>query len=86
MTCRVARKPMSENDKYLEAFPLKLEHLEGNQETENAKDVAASLDKHEAICTLRHTAINARLRRIEFVLISTAAMLITILLQRVGVL
>jgi hypothetical protein len=86
MVCRTARKFMSENDKYLKAFPLKLKPLEGNQEIENVKDVAASLDKHESICEIRHRTINARLRRIEFVLMATAAMLITILLQRVGVL
>ena len=42
MVCRTARKFMSENDTYLEAFPLKLKPLEGNQENENVKELAAS--------------------------------------------
>lgn len=83
MTCRVARKPMSENDKYLEAFPLKLETQDSNMNENDLILLGAKLDKHEGICEERYKSINGRLKRIEAILMGTAAMIITML---VGVL
>jgi len=79
---------MSENDKYLEAFPLKLETETSNM-NENVSDLillGAKLDKHESVCEERYTrvrnefqAINARLKRIETVMITTAGATIILL-------
>ena len=39
----------------------------------------ARIDKHEAICELRYDAINARLKRIEQILMGSVAFIITML-------
>lgn len=43
----------------------------------------ARIDKHEAICEIRYEAINARLKRIEQILMGSVAFLVTILLTLV---
>lgn len=43
----------------------------------------ARIDKHEAICEIRYEAINARLKRIEHILMGSVAFLVTILLTLV---
>jgi hypothetical protein len=40
----------------------------------------ARLNSHEAVCALRYDAINARLKRLEHVLMGTAAFIIATLL------
>lgn len=40
----------------------------------------ARIDKHEAICEIRYEQINARLKRIEHILMGSVAFLVTILL------
>ncbi len=40
----------------------------------------ARLNSHEAICALRYDAINARLKRLEQILIGTAGFVIAVLL------
>ena len=44
-------------------------------------ETRASLEKHEAVCELRYEQINARLKRIETVLMGTAGFIITLLLS-----
>jgi hypothetical protein len=43
-------------------------------------ETRAKLEKHEAICELRYESINARLKRIETILIGTAGFIIASLL------
>lgn len=43
-------------------------------------ETRANLEKHEAICELRYDSINARLKRIETILIGTAGFIIAALL------
>jgi hypothetical protein len=43
----------------------------------------AALSAHEAICAERYTGINARLKRLEQILIGSAAFIIAILLTLV---
>ena len=43
----------------------------------------AALSAHEAVCAERYTGINARLKRLEQILIGSAAFIITILLSLV---
>lgn len=43
-------------------------------------ETRAKLEKHEAICELRYDSINARLKRIETILIGTAGFIIAALL------
>ena len=43
----------------------------------------AALSVHEAICAERYTGINARLKRLEQILIGSAAFIIAILLSLV---
>lgn len=43
----------------------------------------ARIDKHEAICEIRYEQINARLKRIEHILMGSVAFLVTILLTLV---
>ena len=43
----------------------------------------ARIDKHEAICEIRYEQINARLKRIEQILMGSVAFLVTILLTLV---
>ena len=43
-------------------------------------ETRAKLEKHEAICELRYESINARLKRIETILIGTAGFIIAVLL------
>jgi hypothetical protein len=40
----------------------------------------ARLNSHEAVCALRYEAINARLKRLEQILIGTAGFVIAVLL------
>lgn len=40
----------------------------------------ARIDKHEAICEIRYSSIEARLKRIEQILMGSVAFIITILL------
>jgi hypothetical protein len=40
----------------------------------------ARLNSHEAVCALRYDAINARLKRLEHILMGTAAFIIASLL------
>lgn len=42
--------------------------------------VEARLNSHEAVCALRYDAINARLKRLEQVLMASAAFIIATLL------
>lgn len=48
----------------------------------NAKviEVAAQLDTHEAVCAERYLGINARLKRLEGILITCAGTMIVLLL------
>jgi hypothetical protein len=43
-------------------------------------ETEARLNSHEAVCALRYEAINARLKRLEQILIATAAFAIVTLL------
>jgi len=43
----------------------------------------AALSAHEAVCAERYTGINARLKRLEQILIGSAAFIIAILLSLV---
>jgi hypothetical protein len=43
-------------------------------------ETRARLEKHEAVCELRYETINARLKRIEKILIGTAGFIIAVLL------
>jgi predicted nucleic acid-binding Zn ribbon protein len=43
----------------------------------------AALSEHEAVCAERYTGINARLKRLEQILIVSAGFIITILLTLV---
>lgn len=43
-------------------------------------ETRAKLEKHEAICELRYDSINARLKRIETILIGSAGFIIACLL------
>lgn len=43
-------------------------------------ETRAKLEKHEAICELRYESINARLKRIETILIASAGFIIAALL------
>jgi len=40
----------------------------------------ARIDKHEAICEIRYSSIDSRLKRIEQILMGSVAFIITILL------
>ena len=46
-----------------------------------AVEVAAKLDTHEAVCAERYLGINARLKRLEMILIGAAGTLILLLLN-----
>jgi hypothetical protein len=43
-------------------------------------EVEARLNSHEAICALRYESINARLKRLEQILIGSAGFIIAVLL------
>jgi hypothetical protein len=45
-----------------------------------AEKVAAQLDTHEAVCAERYLGINARLKRLEGILITCAGTMIVLLL------
>jgi hypothetical protein len=45
-----------------------------------ADKVAAQLDTHEAVCAERYLGINARLKRLESILIACAGTMIVLLL------
>jgi hypothetical protein len=45
-----------------------------------AVEVAAQLDTHEAVCAERYLGINARLKRLEGILITCAGTMIVLLL------
>jgi hypothetical protein len=45
-----------------------------------AVEVAAQLDTHEAVCAERYLGINARLKRLESILIACAGTMIVLLL------
>ena len=53
----------------------------GERQTSNLmiEESMARIDKHEAICELRYDAINARLKRIEQILMGSVAFIITML-------
>lgn len=42
----------------------------------NISETEARLNSHEAVCALRYEQINARLKRLEGILIKTAGMMI----------
>lgn len=46
-------------------------------------DVKSQLDTHEAVCAERYLGINARLKRLEQILIGSAAFIIALLLSLV---
>jgi len=46
-----------------------------------AEKVAAQLDTHEAVCAERYLGINARLKRLEVILLSAAGTLILLLVN-----
>ena len=46
-----------------------------------AIEVAAQLDTHEAVCAERYLGINARLKRLEMILLGAAGTLIVLLLN-----
>ncbi len=46
-------------------------------------DVKGQLDTHEAVCAERYLGINARLKRLEQILIGSAAFIIALLLSLV---
>jgi hypothetical protein len=46
-------------------------------------DVKGQLDTHEAVCAERYLGINARLKRLEQILIGTAAFIIAMLISLV---
>jgi hypothetical protein len=46
-------------------------------------DVKGQLDTHEAVCAERYLGINARLKRLEQILIASAAFIIALLLSLV---
>ena len=46
-------------------------------------DVKGQLDTHEAVCAERYAGINARLKRLEQILIGTAAFIIALLISLV---
>jgi hypothetical protein len=45
----------------------------------NINETEARLNSHEAVCQLRYEAINARLKRIEQILMASAAFIIATL-------
>ena len=55
--------------------------MAGERQTSNLmiEESMARIDKHEAICELRYDAINARLKRIEQILMGSVAFIITML-------
>ena len=46
-------------------------------------DVKGQLDTHEAVCAERYLGINARLKRLEQILIGTAGFIIALLISLV---
>jgi hypothetical protein len=46
-------------------------------------EVQGQLDTHEAVCAERYLGINARLKRLEQILIGTAAFIIALLISLV---
>lgn len=46
-------------------------------------ETAARLNSHEAVCALRYEAINARLKRLEVILMTAAGFCIVTLLTQV---
>jgi hypothetical protein len=46
----------------------------------NINETDARLNSHEAVCAIRYEAINARLKRLEQILMGTAAFIIASLL------
>lgn len=46
-------------------------------------ETQARLNSHEAVCAIRYEAINARLKRLEQILIGTAGFIIVFLLAQV---
>jgi hypothetical protein len=46
-------------------------------------EVKGQLDTHEAVCAERYLGINARLKRLEQILIGTAAFIIALLISLV---
>jgi hypothetical protein len=46
-------------------------------------DVKGQLDTHEAVCAERYLGINARLKRLEQILIGSAAFIIALLISLV---
>jgi hypothetical protein len=46
-------------------------------------EVKGQLDTHEAVCAERYAGINARLKRLEQILIGTAAFIIALLISLV---
>jgi hypothetical protein len=46
-------------------------------------EVKSQLDTHEAVCAERYLGINARLKRLEQILIASAAFIIALLLSLV---
>jgi len=46
----------------------------------NITETEARLNSHEAVCAIRYEAINARLKRLEQILIATAGFIIVTLI------
>lgn len=49
----------------------------------DARGVKAQLDTHEAVCALRYAGINARLKRLETILITVSGAIILLLVKLV---
>ena len=94
MNCRVARKPEMIEDKELLSYGFSDKYIEATTlNTDNFKEqrismteatefvvLSAQLDKHEAICAERYDQINARLKRLERIIMGTAGATIILLM------
>lgn len=47
-------------------------------------ETSARLNSHEAVCAVRYESINARLKRLEQILIGTAGFIIVFLITQMG--
>jgi hypothetical protein len=52
-------------------------------QSKEVHDVEARLNTHEEVCAFRYESINARLKRLEQILIGTAGFMIVFLLAQV---
>jgi len=83
VVCRTARKTKM-NEDYLSEFPVKLKSQDKKMKTQKKDNegllaLTAQLDKHEAVCKERYEQINARLKRLERIVMGTAGATILLL-------